>query len=132
MAPREVAQLHGAVRAALGAVLMAAPRLVGRSWVGSDARRASVQVYSGALGARDLGIGVGQLAVARSGQDVGPWIAAGMLADAADFAMTLRHRAALPAFGAASVALMAGGSVVVGAWLWRALAAAPAPPQAAP
>jgi hypothetical protein len=50
-----------------------------------------------------------------------PWVRAGMLADAADFAVTVRARRSLPPAAAPLVCTMAGGSVLLGAWLHAAL-----------
>jgi hypothetical protein len=119
MGSQQAAQAFAAARIALGAALVAAPRLIGATWVGRDAGRRAIQVYSPALGARDAGIGLGLLTAARSGTGVRPWVAAAMLADATDLLVTLRHRDALPAFGVAAVSLTAAGSVAFGAWLQR-------------
>jgi len=119
MDPATVARLHAASRIGLGAVLTVLPGVLGRMWVGRDARRPASHVYSVAVGARDLGLGLGLLATVDDARAARPWIAIGMLADAADLAVTLRHRASLPASGVASVGLMAGASVGLGAWLHR-------------
>ncbi len=44
-----------------------------------------------------------------------------MLADAADLVATLRARDALPPLAVPAVAALAGGSVVLGAWLQAAV-----------
>ena len=121
MDPWKALRIHAAGRAAIGAALVAAPRALGAVWVGADAARPSAAVYSGALGARDLGIGLGLLGASRAGHGTRPWIAAGMLGDAVDLAITVRHRGDLPAFGVASVGVLAGSSTALGAWLYRRL-----------
>ena len=129
MDPRTVARVHAGGRVALGAALMTAPGVLGRLWVGRDARRPASHVYSGALGVRDLGVGLGVLATVDDARAARPWIAIGMLADAVDILVTVRHRRALPALGVASVGVMASGSVVVGAWLHRSLGRGAGAPQ---
>ena len=46
---------------------------------------------------------------------------AGVIADLADLAATLRHRDALPPLAVPAVAALAGGSVLLGAYLQHAL-----------
>ena len=89
--------------------------------MGRDSRRPATQVAIRALGARDLAIGLGTAYTAGQGYGARPWILAGILADAADLAATLRARDALPAFKVGVVGLVAGGSVLVGLWLSREL-----------
>ena len=89
--------------------------------MGRDSRRPATQVAIRALGARDLAIGLGTAYTAGQGHGARPWILAGILADAADLAATLRARDALPAFNVGVVGVVAGGSVLVGLWLSREL-----------
>ncbi len=117
MDPWQIARVHAGMRAALGGALVGAPRLLGAAWVGADGRRPSIGVYSVALGARDAALGLGLLDAVRGGHGTRPWLAACVAADTADAIVTLRSRDALPAFGVVSVALMASGSAVLGAWL---------------
>ena len=73
-------------------------------------------------------LAVGAAYVAAPGLAARTWIGAdgsresvGVLADAADLVATLRARDSLPAPRVLGVALIAGGSVAIGAWLDRAL-----------
>ncbi len=121
MDARPLARQHALGRVVVGAGLALAPRLAGSGWMGRDSRRPATQVAIRALGARDLAIGLGTAYTAGQGYGARPWIWAGILADAADLAATLRARDALPAFNVGVVGLVAGGSVLVGLWLSREL-----------
>ncbi len=59
MTARDVARAQAAARVAVGAVLVAAPELVGVPWIGRDARRPASHVYSAGLGVRDAALGAG-------------------------------------------------------------------------
>jgi hypothetical protein len=118
---RPLARQHALGRVLVGAGLTLAPRLAGSGWRGRDSLRPATQVAIRALGARDLAIGLGTAYTAGQGYGARPWIWAGILADAADLAATLRARDALPAFKVGVVGLVAGGSVLVGLWLSREL-----------
>ncbi len=117
MSPRDLARAHAAGRMVVGAGLVAAPELIGVPWVGRDARRGALHVYSAALGARDAGLGAGLWAANAQGHGARPWILAGLAADAADLVATWRNRGALPALGVATTVAIAGGSIAIGAWL---------------
>jgi hypothetical protein len=121
MTPRTLAALQAAGRLALGAGIAAAPSLVAGGWVGAVADRAGGRVLAMGLGGRDVGLALGTAAALRGGNGVRPWLRAGMLADAADLVGTLRGRDALPPAAVPVVAALAGGSVVLGAWLQREL-----------
>jgi hypothetical protein len=114
---RTLTRAHALGRVALGAGLTLAPRLTAAAWLGRDARRPATQVPIRALGARDLAIGLGTAYAVGQGHGVRPWLGAGALADAIDLAATVRVRHRLPAAGVATVALMAGGSVLLELWL---------------
>jgi hypothetical protein len=118
---RTLARQHALGRALVGASLTLAPRLAGDGWFGRDSRRPATQVAIRALGARDLAIGLGTAYTAGQGYGVRPWLWAGILADATDFAATLKARDGLPALAVPVVGLVAGGSVLYGLWLSRKL-----------
>jgi hypothetical protein len=115
--PRTLVRLHALGRAAVGAAFTLAPGRAGRTWIGRRANRPESTVLSMAFGGRDLGIALGVLHATSNGYGARPWIQAGVLADAIDFAATYRARRALPASAAAGVLLVASGSVLLGAWL---------------
>jgi ribulose kinase len=116
---RRIATGHAAGRAALGAALAVAPGLVARAWVGRDAPATGTRVITTAMGARDVGIGLGALGAIRAGRGTRPWLLAGVLADVADLVATVRARDELPPVGVAGVSALAAGSAAVGLWLAR-------------
>jgi hypothetical protein len=116
MDTRTLTRLHGLARVGLGAAMIAAPRAVTAPWLGRAARKPATQVPVRAMGARDLAIGLGLAYAAGQGYGARPWLWAGIFADAADFAATLRARDDLPALGVAGIAAMAGSSVLLELW----------------
>ena len=119
MTARTLAGLQAAGRILLGGGLAAAPSLVAGGWVGSVADRPGGRALATGRGARDVAIALGTLAALRNAHGARPWLRAGMLADAADLAATLRARDGLPPVAVPVVAALAGGSVALGAWLHR-------------
>lgn len=116
--PRDLARVHALGRVVLGAALTVAPRPVASAWLGPrHARRTQTAVVASAMGARDLGLGLGIARALGEGHGAKAWMSAGMLADAVDVIATLRARDELPAFGVAAITAMAGGSVALGFWL---------------
>jgi len=112
------AGIAGASRAAIGLALLAAPRLAGKPWLGDVGERPATQMAIAGLGARDLVIGAGTVwALGGRKRDVGPWLIAAGLADAADFAGAFRFRKDLSSESVAFTAGLAGGSAVLHAWL---------------
>jgi hypothetical protein len=67
------ARLVAAGRIGFGVALILTPRRVTSPWLGRDAGRAGTRVLSRGLGARDLALGLGALAV--SEDQLRPWIA---------------------------------------------------------
>ena len=117
MTARDIARAHAAGRVVVGAILVAAPELVGVPWIGRDARRPASHVYSAALGVRDAALGAGALAAVTRRTEARPWLLAGLISDSVDLVTTWRNRDSLPAFGVAATVALAGGSIVLGAWL---------------
>jgi hypothetical protein len=121
MTPRSLARLQATGRVVLGAGIAAAPSLVAGGWVGAVADKPGGRALATGLGARDVAIALGTAAALRNGHGARPWLRAGMLADAADLVATLRARDALAPIAVPVVVAMAGGSVLLGAWLQREL-----------
>lgn len=107
------ARLVAAGRIGFGAALVLAPERVTARWLGRDSSRASVQVASRGLGARDVVLGVGVL-VSPPTQLV-PWVAAAIVADTADLVATLAAGRSLPRDGRVLVSLLASGGAALGA-----------------
>jgi hypothetical protein len=121
MDARSIARLHALGRAVVGGGLVVAPGLVGGGWVGSPADMRPGQALAIGLGARDVAIALGALGTVGSGRRARPWLLAGMLADLGDLVGTLKARDDLPPLAAPAVSAIAGGSVLLGAWLLAAL-----------
>ena len=123
MDARALARNQALGRLALGAGVMLAPGLFAGGWVGGVADRREGQALAIGLGARDVSIALGTLAGLRSRRRGGAaaWIRAGVVADAADLAGTLRARDALPPLAAPAVGALAGGSALLGLWLQGAV-----------
>jgi hypothetical protein len=118
---RFLARWQSVGRLVLGAGLVAMPSLVAGGWVGGVADRRPGQALAAGLGARDVAIALGALRALRARRCAGAWLRAGMLADAADLIGTLRARDELPPLAAPAVGAIAGGSLLLGAWLQHAL-----------
>jgi hypothetical protein len=121
MTPRSLARLQALGRVVLGAGLVVAPGLVAGGWVGGVADKREAQALAIGLGSRDLAIGLGTLRALHAGYGARAWVGAGILADAADLAATLRARDRLPVLAVPTVVALAGGSALLGAWLQRAV-----------
>ena len=120
--PSDLARAQGLGRVALGATLILAPRRITAPWIGKrDAGRTGTAVLAAAMGAREVGIGLGAVRAAGAGFGAKPWLAASVLADATDLVVTWRSRGKLPAAGVATLVAMAGGSTALGLWLSREL-----------
>jgi len=107
------ARLVAAGRIGFGVALILAPQRVTAPWLGRDAGRAGAQVVSRGLGARDLVLGAGVLVVPEA--QLRPWVAAAIVADAADLVATVAARDSLPLTGRMLVGAVALGGAVVGA-----------------
>jgi len=121
MTARTLARLQAAGRAALGAGLAAAPGLVAGAWVGAPADRRPGQALAIGLGARDVALALGTLRALSARRGARPWLRAGIAADLGDLVATLRARDELPPLAVPVVAAVAGGSVLLGAYLQAAL-----------
>ena len=121
MDARSLARLQSLGRLGLGAGLMVVPGVVGGGWVGGVADKRDGQALAIGLGARDVALALGAMRALGSGRGAGAWVRAGMLADAADLVATLRARDSLPPLAVPAVAAIAGGSLLLGAWLQSAV-----------
>ena len=115
MRARELARFTAACRIAIGSGFVAHPGLAMRPWLGRDAGRPAVRLLARALGARDLVLGVGTLAALEDRPSLRRWLRAALVADAADFLVTLLERRHLPSGGRELVLAIAAGAVALGA-----------------
>jgi hypothetical protein len=105
----------------MGAALTFAPGRTARGWIGREAARPDARLMSTAMGARDLGIGLGAAWALGQGFGARAWITVGVAADTADLVATLRARSALPPLAVAGVSAIAAGSALLGLYLQRAV-----------
>jgi hypothetical protein len=99
-------------RIGFGVGLVLAPQRLTAGWLGQDSGRTGTQVVTRGLGARDMALGAGALTVPES--QLGPWVAAGIIADAADLLATVTAPD-LPPAGRVLVAAIASAGVALGA-----------------
>jgi hypothetical protein len=102
-------------RTVVGAALVAFPRLSASTWIGAPAALPTSGVLARALGAREIGLGLGLLASADRGRPLRPWLAAGLIADAADLAATVAARDHLPTMSVPMIVGAAGSGLALGA-----------------
>jgi hypothetical protein len=121
MSLRTLARLHALGRVAVGGAFALAPGPAGRAWVGAGAGRPEARVLGVAFGIRDLAIGAGAAWALGGGEDARPWILAGLASDAADLAVTHRHRHDLPALAATGSRCLAVSSIALGLYVLAAL-----------
>jgi hypothetical protein len=107
------ARLVAAGRIGFGVALILTPGRVTAPWLGGDAGRAGTRVVSRGLGARDLALGAGALAVPDA--QLRPWVAAAIIADTADLVATLVAGDSLPLTGRLLVGAVASGGAALGA-----------------
>jgi hypothetical protein len=94
--PRDVARVLAAGRIAIGAGLLAAPRLTIGMWIGRDAVDRAVAPVGRALGVREVVLGAMLLHTLDRPQVGARWLRALAACDAVDLAATLAARRALP------------------------------------
>jgi hypothetical protein len=121
MDARSLARLQALGRLGLGAGLVVTPGVVAGGWVGGVADKPEGQALAIGLGGRDVALAIGALRALSAGYGARSWLRAGMLADAADLVATLRSRDRIPALAVPVVVAMAGGSLLLGAWLQAAV-----------
>jgi hypothetical protein len=100
-------------RIGFGLALVLAPGTVTAGWLGEDSARAGTQVATRGLGARDIALGAGALVAPRA--QLRPWMAAAILADAADLVSTVGAGSGIPLAGRVLVGALASGGVALGA-----------------
>jgi hypothetical protein len=119
---REMVNRHALGRVGFGAAMLISPGLVARAWGGPAGGEPGARVLTAAVGARDVAIGLGVLSALRSGARPGPWLRASALADAADFAATMRAGRELPLPAVVGIGALAAGSAAFALYAERELA----------
>jgi hypothetical protein len=126
MDARKIALLVARTRIAIGVAAIAAPGPAGRLMFGRDGERPGARLYARMLGGRDVALGLGVVIALDRGAPVRGWLEASALADGVDLVSGLLARDEIPPSTVAGVAASAGGAVLAGLWLSRALDPAPA------
>ena len=119
MSTRKLAMGLAVNRILFGVGFIVSPVSSGRSWIGTRAaRRPGTQLFARAIGARDVGLGLGALRSLRQEDDgnARAWMLAQAISDGTDLAATLAARDKLPRTGFAFGVAVAGLSTAVGAW----------------
>ncbi len=106
------ARLVAAGRIGFGVALIVSPGHLTALWLGGDSGRPGTRTVTRGLGARDLALGAGALAVPET--QLRPWVAAAIVADTADLVATVAAGDSLPLPGRVLVGAMASGGVVLG------------------
>ena len=106
-------------RMAVGAGLVAVPRLAASTWVGRDARTGGVRTFSRGFGARDAILGYGLYRALDNGDsnEIRRWLVYGAVADAGDLLGTLGSWRRLPPVRRTLVLAGILGFGGLGAWL---------------
>jgi hypothetical protein len=123
MTPRDLARACAAGRIAIGAGLLAAPRLSLGMWIGREAAPPAVAAVGRALGIREIVLGAMLLHTIDRPRVGARWLRAVAACDGVDFAATLAAGRALPRFGRPLIVAMAGAAMAGQLWAARELAA---------
>jgi hypothetical protein len=117
----QIARSLAAVRLLTGGLLLLAPGVTARLWLGESGDR-GVKMVVRAMGARDVALALGALRALDDGEGAESWLAGGAAADATDALASLiglgRHRPGR----ALVVGAMAGAAAFAGAKAARELA----------
>jgi len=124
MSPRDVARVLAAGRIAIGAGLLAAPRLSLGMWIGRDAAACAVAPVGRALGVREVVLGAMLLHTIDRPQAGPRWLRAVAACDAVDLVATVAAGRALPAYARPLIVAMAAPATAGQLWAAGALAAA--------
>jgi hypothetical protein len=116
VSPRDAARLTAIGRVGIGAALMLVPQLATPLYVRRGDFGAGDRMFARMVGARDLGLGLGVLGALGRGPALRGWLAAGILADAADIAASVKEGEALAPTAVPLFIGTAGVGVVMGAY----------------
>ncbi len=96
MSPDRAGVAFLGMRLLVGATFALFPRFALRHWLGEEEPTADTLVTLRAMGARDVALGAGGIAAARSGSGARPWLLAAAWSEGADAlaVATVRHDAA--------------------------------------
>jgi hypothetical protein len=118
----QVARLLAASRLLIGGLLLAAPGVPTRVWLGKGRAHREVKMMARAAGAREVVLAVGALKSLTEGSGARPWVAGAATADALDALIALVFLGRRQPGRAVLVAALAGGAALAGAGAARQLA----------
>lgn len=95
-AARTAAVILGGTRIIYDVSLIAAPRRIGRPWIGDLSGRPAAQMLLRSIAARDLAVNAGVVIAAIVDAPVRPWLAAAIAGDVMDVAATSAAKDDLP------------------------------------
>jgi hypothetical protein len=78
--------LYATGRIIFGLAALAAPATLGRTLAGEGAAAPDAQAFLRGMGGREIGLGLGLLAMTRANGPVKPWLVAALFADSSDIA----------------------------------------------
>jgi hypothetical protein len=110
--------LYAIGRIAFGAAALAAPAPTGRTLAGAGGAAPDAQAFLRGMGGREIGLGLGLLAMIRVDGPVRPWVIAALLADSGDIAGIMGAWPHMPAakrwfgLGLASAAAAIGATLL--------------------
>jgi hypothetical protein len=113
--------LYAIGRLLFGAAALTAPAPAGRALAGDGGAAPDAQAFLRGMGAREIGLGLGLLAMIRAGGPTRPWIIAGLLADSGDIAGIVGAWRHMPPAKRWLGLWMAGAAAAVGATLLATL-----------
>jgi hypothetical protein len=102
-----------ALRIAYGAGLIATPAPLTKRWLGDSVHRSPTQIALRGLGAREVVLHTGALAVGLRGGPLRPWLLASAVGDLADVAATVAGRDGVPDGSPKATVAVAGGSALI-------------------
>jgi len=125
MRGRSVARALAVGRIAIGAGLLAAPRLTAGMWLGRAAAPPAVAPLARALGVREVVLGAMVLHVLDRPEVAARWLRAVSVCDVVDLAATVAARRSLPAPGVVLVGALASSAAAAQTWAARVAVRSP-------
>jgi len=117
MNARSLLAALSAGRLIVGIAMLLAPKLVGERWFGAGGTAPESTALMRIGGVRDAAFGAGGLIAARSGADLRPWLAAGVIVDGTDAYATLTAEGVPGSNKASAIAVALGAAAINAAGL---------------
>ena len=111
---RQVVRILSTLRVVIGAVLVVAPGVAGRRWIGEPADDARVKVAIRGLGARDVALGLGALRALDRGEPARGWVQLAAIGDTTDAVSGVLGARRLGLVRSLATVVSAGGAAALG------------------